>query len=239
MNVSNEQRRADAFKICLDNGFCADAIQRILAQVESSIELESYRRPNLSSAFLAALTRRLQMVFLSEDICDGEAVFGPEAVFGYIYAVLHSPSYRARYSEFLKRDFPRVPLPINRAFFLEMAALERELVKWHTLEGIEISQVAAPDGIIEKGFPVWESGRVWISEDACFENVSCEVWEFKIGGYQVARKWLSDRRGRDLSPGEAGHYRATLDALTRTMEVMCEVDCVVNRFGGWEQISRE
>lgn len=77
---------------------------------------------NLAPEFVAALTK-----------ATGHAP-SPEDTLAYIYAVLYAPSYRARYADFLKRDFPRVPLTTNPALFQQLVGIGQELIALHTMD---------------------------------------------------------------------------------------------------------
>jgi hypothetical protein len=153
----------------------------------------------------------------------------PEAILAYIYAILHAPSYRARYAEFLRRDFPRIPLPKSATQFQRLAALGQELIQLHLLRHPALAQSpvkfpVAGSNTIEKGFPRYDDGRVWINKTQYFEGVSEAVWRFAVGGYQVCDKWLKDRRGRTLSNAEVQTYRQIVYALSETLRLMEQID---------------
>ncbi len=178
----------------------------------------SEKRPNISEKYLAELTAIL-----------GEAPT-PEEVFGYIYAVLHSPTYRQKYAAFLKTDFPRVPLPTSSTRFAELATLGAQLVALHTMDNkaapvLKEKRHALSEGsdIIEK--PRYDAAerRIWINDAQSFDNVDADVYSFKIGGYTVADKWLSDRKGRTLSFEERRLYPQILIALAETRRLMTEM----------------
>jgi len=57
-----------------------------------------------------------------------------------------------------------------------------------------------------------------------FEGVPQIAWEFYIGGYQPAQKWLKDRRTRTLSYDDISHYQKIIVALTETDRIMEEID---------------
>ena len=126
----------------------------------------------------------------------------PEDIFDYIYAVLHSPSYREKYKEFLKIDFPRVPYPKDKESFKKLVKLGAELRSLHLLESPKVNQfittypVAGSD-IVEK--LVYKNGNVYINKDQYFGNVPESAWNFYIGGYQPAQKWLKDRKDELLA----------------------------------------
>ena len=198
----------------------------------------SNRTPNLSPAFIADLEAKLTLRFnpIQRAVEAGE--FGPEDVFHYIYAILHSPTYRKRYAEFLKIDFPRVPLTADPALFWALAALGRELVGLHLLESPDvttpITRYPVPgDNRVEKGYPKYTrvegeaAGRVHINQTQYFDGVPEDVWAFHVGGYQVLDKWLKDRRGRQLSYDDLTHYQRVVVALRRTMALMEEIDATI------------
>ena len=180
----------------------------------------SEKRVNFSPSFLAAM-----QPFVDEA--------PPESLFHFLYAALHSPLYRARYAAFLKTDFPRVPLPISPSHFHALAEIGGALVALHTLDAARAPVLnekrfafrkTSGDNVVGKieyhassGFLAFNALRGW-------EPVPREVWEFGIGGYQVARKWLDDRRARTLSHAEVGQFGQILVALDETRRLMAEID---------------
>ena len=205
------------------------------------IDRRSRRIPNLNPDFVSAFASRLGLEFVSDGHGDLAATFGPEDIFNYIYAVFHSPTYRQRYAEFLKIDFPRVPMTSSPELFRKLCILGEELVALHLLESPYLSQLitrypVAGDNIVEKGFPRFVSyeegapGYVYINRGQYFEGVPKEVWEFHVGGYQVCEKWLKDRRGRQLSFDDLMHYQKVVVALKETARLMAEIDRAIP---GW------
>lgn len=195
------------------------------------------RRPNLSPEFIADFSARLQLDFVSEGCSDLRKTFGPEDIFHYAYAMFHSPTYRSRYAEFLKIDFPRLPLTRDVSLFRSLCALGKDLVALHLMEHLpklETHYPAAGDNTVDavrytepaSGVP----GRVWISQTQYFDNVPPEVWNYHIGGYQVCQKWLKDRKGRQLSYDDLTHYRGIVAALARTIELQTAIDDAI---GEW------
>jgi predicted helicase len=161
--------------------------------------------------------------------------FAPIDLLDYIYAVLHSPNYREQYKEFLKIDFPRVPYPDDVKKFWKLVKLGERLRRLHLMEGIESQPGLANYDI--KGNNVVEElrynappvegaggGRVWINDTQYFDHVPPDVWNFYIGGYQPAQKWLKDRKGRTLNFDDIEHYQKIVAILKETMEIMNEVD---------------
>jgi predicted helicase len=160
------------------------------------------------------------------------------ALFRYIYALLHSPSYRSRYLEELKSDFPRIPLTIDVELFRNLMRYGGDLVGLHLLESPDLSKpLSVYDGrrnpIVER--PIYAHKTVWLDkEQTCgFKGVPEDVWEFHIGGYQVCEKWLKDRKGRTLSKDDITHYNKIVVALSETIRLMKKIDEVIDEHGGW------
>jgi len=178
---------------------------------------EERKGPNFTDKFLQAVKKSLEKEPL------------PEEIFYYIYAVLYSPTYRKRYQEFLKIDFPRIPLPKDYQVFRALSNLGKELVDLHLLKHLSLSQT-------EIGYPVSGSNkmekirydeptqRAFINKDQYFEGMSKEVWEYQIGAYQVMEKYLKDRRGRKLSLDETNHYMKVAKAIRLTIELQGKID---------------
>jgi predicted helicase len=156
----------------------------------------------------------------------------PEEIFYYIYAVLYSPMYRKRYEEFLKIDFPRVPLPVNYELFKNLCELGKQLVELHLLKHPTLSKTSlgfpeSGTNEVEKIKYAEETERVYFNKKQYFEGISKEVWEYQIGGYQVLDKYLKDRKGRELTKEEIEHYMKVVKAIERTIEVQKEIDEVL------------
>ena len=161
----------------------------------------------------------------------------PEDIFHYAYAVFHSPNYRTRYAEFLKIDFPRLPLTGSLELFRALSHLGGELVALHLLESPKVNTFITRfegkgDNSIPKK-PFWKDGAVWINATQCFEGVPEAVWNFHVGGYQVCEKWLKDRKSRTLSIDDIAHYQRVVVALNETIRLMAEIDQVIEQHGGW------
>jgi predicted helicase len=189
-------------------------------------------RPNLSPGFVRELSERLGLRFVPEGTGDLAETFGPEDVFHYAYAVFHSPGYRERYAEFLKRDFPRLPLTSDRSLFVALAAKGAELVGLHLMTSPALDPLVTRfpvggDNAVEKVRYSAVDGRVYINATQYFEGVPEEAWGFRVGGYQVLDKWLKDRKGRTLTYGDLQHYQRIVVALTKTIRLMREVDEVI------------
>ncbi len=182
----------------------------------------SERRPNLNPAVASALA----------------AAYGrepePEEIFHYVYAVLYAPSYRAKYAEFLRTDFPRIPFTSDAALFSELAALGARLVGLHLLKSRELDPPicrfdGSGDGRIGKGAKAGlryepSNERVYINATQYFAPVPKEVWEYQVGGYQVCRKWLNDRKERSLGADEVRTYCRIVTALKLTLDIQHEID---------------
>lgn len=199
------------------------------------------RFPNFHPAFIADVETKLKIAFVPDGTGNLQSTFGPEDMFSYFYAILNSPTYRSRYFEFLRMDFPRVPLASNLELFRSLCSLGKELVDLHLLkiDGARITSYPIQgDHLVDKvqySEPGQgdEEGRVWINKTQYFKGVPPEVWNFHVGGYQVCEKWLKDRKGRKLSFNDLSHYHRIVSALAETIRLMAEIDSVIESHGGF------
>jgi hypothetical protein len=203
---------------------------------QATLGTAEHKRLNIKPAFLKALAQRLALPAAGQyGVPRG---LTPEDIFHYAYAVLYSPGYRSRYAEFLKIDFPRLPLTGNLELFRALARLGGELVALHLLESPKLTQpITEFTGVrnitIEK--ISWSGDTVWVNQAKTtgFKGVREDVWNFHIGGYQVCEKWLKDRKGRTLSKDDIAHYHKVVVALSETIGLMAEIDKVIAQHGGW------
>jgi predicted helicase len=186
------------------------------------IEMGITRKPNIATEFLAKLEQNL-----------GYSPT-PEAIFHYIYAIFYSPTYRSRYAEFLKIDFPRVPLTRNVDLFRQLGELGEQLVNLHLMKPPIINETSSPfinnsgGCIVDAGHPKYENGKVVINKQKDgFMDVPEAVWNFHVGGYQVCQKWLKDRKGRILSQDDIGHYQKIVVALGQSIDLMAKIDAAI------------
>jgi hypothetical protein len=159
----------------------------------------------------------------------GEARASEVKVFDYIYGVLHSPAYRETFTEFLKIDFPRIPYPPSREVFRHVSEKGEQLRRLHLMEPAVIGDSPYPylgdgDDVVASGFPKFDGGKVHINNDQYFDGVPKIAWEFYIGGYQPAQKWLKNRRGRALSFDDITHYQRIVKILSETDRLMKEIE---------------
>ena len=149
----------------------------------------------------------------------------PEQIFDYIYGVLHTPSYREKYREFLKIDFPRIPYPENKEEFGRIVSIGNKLRKLHLMEEIPPQatsfDIEGDNAVSEIRF---EKEKVYINKTQYFGNVPEIAWNFYIGGYQPAQKWLKDRKNRTLTYDDISHYRKIIAILIETHKLMLELD---------------
>ncbi|WP_254173864.1 type ISP restriction/modification enzyme [Planktothrix pseudagardhii] len=194
------------------------------------------RRPNLAPEFINELSEKLGLEFLPDGKGDQVKNFAPEDIFNYIYAVFHSPEYRQRYAEFLKIDFPRVPLTSNKKLFWELANQGEKLVQLHLMKatGTEISSYpVAGSNLVEQVKYNETQQQIWINSEQYFANIPPHIWNFYIGGYQVCHKWLKDRKNRELSFDDLSHYQNIISILDETITTMMDIDQIINKYGGF------
>ena len=211
----------------------------------------SVARANFAAPFIDAAAKALGLKWIPIGRGDLDETFGPEDLLHFIYGTFHSPTYRTRFAEHLRTDFPRVFLPENRHVFRQLCDLGADLVElhlvksecdgngWNAADGATGNVSISPrpmfrgrgEAKVARGYPKYSSGRVSINRTRWFEPVSPDAWNFHVGAHQVCRKWLKDRRGRALSAADVDHYRRVAAAVAKTIDLMSEVDRVISQEG--------
>jgi predicted helicase len=214
---------------------------------QQTIDQSTERTPNLNAEIVKQITEKLGLIFANEKDTStslGEPkTVAPIDILDYIYAILHSPTYREKYKEFLKIDFPRVPYPKNKNTFWQLVKLGGEIRQIHLLESPIVEKYITQypidgDNVVEKiRFQIYfydatllgeeypdYLGAVYINNTQYFADVPITAWEFYIGGYQPAQKWLKDRKGRILEFDDILHYQKIIVALFETDRLMKEID---------------
>ena len=184
----------------------------------------SEQQPNLNPKLVETLTE-----------AHGQAP-SPEEIFHYIYAILHAPTYREKYAEFLRTDFPRIPFTKDRALFADLAALGTRLADLHLLTSPELDPPTCRfegqgDAVVARtkaqGFNYdTDAQRMYINKTQYFGPVSPEAYEYQIGGYQVCDKWLKDRKERRLDLDDIRTYCRMVTAIGLTLAIQQELDTV-------------
>lgn len=208
-------------------------------QLDGALAMTSSIAPNLSETILQRLATRLKFVLNCKTTHAGqEQELTPLRFFYYAYSILYSPAYRVRYFEFLRSDFPRLPLVSNPDLFRALARLGGQLVHLHLMEAPDLPKPSTTfdcKGRAEVEKIAYDDETVWIDKDhTCgFPGVPKAVWAFHIGGYQVCEKWLKDRKHQTLSKADIEHFQGIVVALNETIRLMTQIDRVIETHGGW------
>lgn len=189
-------------------------------------DLDNSRHPNFSNDIIQKFADGIKLKFTEEKTVEQDT-FAPIDVLDYIYAVLHSLKYRETYKEFLKIDFPKVPYPTDNTKFWKLVELGSELRSIHLLESNKLNTLTigypiSGDNIVSK--LKYEDEKVYINDTQYFENVPEIAWNFYIGGYQPAQKWLKDRKNKELTYDDIIHYQKIINALYLTDKLMLQID---------------
>jgi len=192
------------------------SLASIMMLFESQAEY-GVKRPNLSPAFVEKLTKEFKKTPT------------PEQIFYYIYAVLYSNTYRTKYAEFLKIDFPRIPFTKDYKLFSKMAKYGERLADLHLLNSPELDPPIAKfqgkgENKVERLRYDEKEGRLYLNQSQYFEGITKEIWEYQIGSYQVCDKWLKDRKGKRLSLDDIRHYCKIVTSLQKTIKIQKVID---------------
>jgi len=199
----------------------------IISSQQSLIKKTIVRQPNLNTEIVNQIAKHLKLDYTVEKENNINS-FSPIDILDYIYGVLYNPTYRKKYADDLKRNFPNVPYPKDKVTFWQLVKLGGEIRQIHLLESAVVDNFITQypiigDNIVNKKAN-FEDGKVWINKTQYFDNVPLVAWEFFIGGYQPAQKWLKDRKDRELSKEDINHYQKIIVALTETDRLMKEID---------------
>ena len=207
-------------------------LYRVAADAGQQTSITTSRRAsNIEPGFVQVLADKTGMSAIAEGKGDLSDTFGPEDIFGYIYATLHAGDYRQKYAPLLSKDFARIPLPEDSKSFADLARLGHRLATTHLMEesdGAFPSFDLIGDNVIRhiRYAPPTDGqkGRVEINQSQHFEGVDSEVWGHKVGIYQPAERWLSERQGRTLSTEDIQHYRKMCRAIAGSQDIIERID---------------
>ena len=238
-------------KIVKDPEFTHVFVSRLFADVIFLSNTSSVNTYSLPSK-VASLAGQLAVADGSENletarlVGDIDAELSVEDVFGYIYAILHSPIYRNSYFESLKYDFPRIPAISDSELFRSLSERGNDLISLHLLESPFVDFETSLIGDIPMTVEAvsYSDEKVWLDKARSqgFGGVPDEAWQFRVGSYQVCHKWLKDRqarggkrprRGRVLNGEDVAHYQMIVAAVGETIRIMGEIDEVIEDRGGW------
>ena len=201
-------------------------------KASKGLGLGALKEHNLSAEVVNELAMSLALTFVATGYGDLRKTFGPEDIFGYVYALLHASTFRADFGAQLRTGFPRVPLAPGGESFRELSRLGSTLVDLHTGQTNPSMTASFPksgNNIVGKPeFISLESnpnlGRVMINEDQYFQDVPLSVWSYQIGRYQVCLQWLKERIGRKLSYDEIVNYSKIIGALSDGLALNTRID---------------
>lgn len=190
---------------------------------QQGFEFHVDRQSNFDSGFIGAVRETLGRVPDADEL------------FAYIYAVLSSPAYRSRYAEFLKREFPRIPITATARLFSLLAAKGTELMSVHMMQSAQVEEFSTEfpvkgDNTVEKAAYTPQNEQVWINAKQFFGGIPQSVWDFHVGGYRVCERWLKDRQRRALSYDDVQHWQKIVRVVQETMRLMSEIDALIP---GW------
>ena len=214
----------------------------VYPNIDSSSPCEGVgeRVPNFNPEQLSIFAQKVDLTF-TEEATSFRACFAPIDLFDYIYAILHAPSYRSKYKELLRVDFPLIPYPQHRDLFWRLVTLGGGLRRLHLLTSSKLgTQITSypimghdtiTTRIAKRDWVLFDEerqlGRIWINDEQYFDDVPSSAWTLSIGSYKPAQKWLKDRRGSALTLDDRSHYQKMVTALFETDKLMREIDRVL------------
>ena len=164
-----------------------------------------------------------------------------QAIFHYVYAVLHHPAYRAKYERNLKREFPRIPFYDD---FRQWAAWGEQLMALHleyeqvapyplAREDKDLSRLGDPEAprtpkarlIARK-----EAGVIEVDAATTLRGIPSAAWDYRLGTYN-ALEWVleryKERTPKDPTIREKFNTYRFVDYKERVIDLLCRV-CTVS-----------
>ncbi len=236
---SDNRGSESVFPLFLPSASLPDAPAEVWGHVPAS-SAATASRPNLRDEYIRYCEERLGLRWDWPSTGVGDDTFGPRDLFFHAYALFHARSFRERFADALRVDFPRLFIPRDPRLFRALAGWGAKLVDVHLLRhrdagnagGAETTEQQA--SLLAPGHPKYHEASIWLNAEAKVGPVSRAIWDYRVGTYQVCRKWLKDRRGRRLLPCEQQRYRRIVAAIGETLEAAMAIDQAIAQQGGWE-----
>ncbi len=210
------------------------------------------RSSNLTNKAISIFSKKLGMKFTYKERNNINNSFNSEDIFNYIYSILHSQKFRKRYAEFLKIDFPYIPITKNIEFFKQLTKLGADLVALHTLNSNSLPLkdivhfIEGSNGKQMGKFnrDCYKNGKIFIdlnrkNDGSYFNGIPEDVWNFFIGSYQVCYKWLYNKsvkgkkKGKLLTKNDIQSFKKIVIAIKNTIQLREKIDKLIDEYGGW------
>jgi predicted helicase len=161
----------------------------------------------------------------------------PFSILCYVTAITFSKSYRERYSEILRRDFPKIPLIANYECFKELAKLGESVIEALTLtQKTEITTRFPVEGtnMVEAKYPIYDNstGRIRINPEQYFEGINEPTWEYQLGGRQILFEWLKERRRKELTYDDKNTFQRIAVSIVNLINISEKIDQLLETCSG-------
>jgi hypothetical protein len=167
------------------------------------------RRTNISEDLLRSI---------NESRKDG-VDFSAENLFMYVYGILHSDLYRNMFDQELRIDWPRIPIWKNVEIQNQIASIGQTIfdaqVNFEKLQSVFIPKVSSHDDLKKVSYGDEE---IKLDNKLAYVGVTQDLWLYEIGGAQIIKKYLTDRKGRCLSKSEL----VTLGKILTSIQIVID-----------------
>ena len=155
----------------------------------------------------------------------------PEQILAFIYGNLYNPNYRAKYIEYLKIGFPRIDFEVSQSHFEKIATLGQNLIDLHLMKNIPSDKDIDFVGQFNASLPIddtnpnkrYELNTIKLNKSLSIKGITTQMWEYKIGGYEVLKQWLKYRKNYQLSKEELEHFLRICNAIKATISIQNEL----------------
>lgn len=145
----------------------------------------------------------------------------PEEIFDYCYGVLNDLGYRKKYNEFLKLDYPKVPIIKDKESFTKYINAGNQLRKLHLMETdiVKDLRIESENNNLVIEQVKYNNGKLYINKQTALFGITDEIWNFYLGGYQVIDKWLKSHKGETLNYENFNHIKKVAGIIEETIKI--------------------
>ena len=195
---------------------------------------------NLNKDFILDIEKKLKVVYVKDLHGNLIETVGSFDIITYIYAIFYSATFRMRYKDLLKIDYPKIPLTSNKELFIKLSILGEKLINSHLMIDTtdigfsKICFIGEGDNIIRNiTSKSYKNEKLYINRTQCFADIPENVYYFTIGGYKVCEKWLKNRKGKQLFEKDIRYYINIILSIQQTLNVIKEIDQIIEKCAGW------
>ena len=240
---SNKSDNMDHFLITnvIAEAKCAESTtQSFIFPLQYKEKTSGIIKTNMNKRFILEIEERFKFKYIDNFHGNLFDTVGSLDILNYIYAIFYSSTFRKRYKDLLKVDYPRVPLTSKKELFIHLSRVGEQLIKNHLmkdcvdLSSTKVSFTGEGDNIIQNiNSKSYKNEKLYINKTQFFDHIPEKVYTFTIGGYKICEKWLKDRKGKHINEEDISYYIKIIVCIRKTLTYIEEIDQIIEKYSGW------